>query len=665
MGRLLPAFAACAIFGCQWLPACGAKPLAVLEESKGNVDRDHASARAAWESAAVGAGFEEGDAIRTGAGASAVVRLRAKGLLRLEENTIVRFSAAGAHREGEQAESESAPGIEVVQGRAALETGDEAMPIRTLFGTATLERGTRVNLTPGEKGVRFEIVMGSAAFQHQDGQRATLEAGDSIEVGIGMAVLEDAEGDGDQEPAAADAPGPERPAEPISAVVKGQVRQRGVGEAEWAALAEGETELDDEVELELDRGSSVEVARGAERATLHGEGRYRVGGAGRQLVDALDGRLSVAADEQDVRVRVPGGTIVARAVDGGTRADLTVEGSRTTVKTLSGAVATEGGIGERELAAGDESVIQAGAEGAEEDEGATEEGDEGAAQTLVDKEGYSQTLERAEVSVPAGQSFRIYDPAPPVAVGFVIDKCKEGVELRLRDGRRARGQGQINLPFNRGLHHYALHCLRAGEVRSRADATGKFRVLKSGGTAKLPTSAPDNDVATDGRNYTVMYQNIKPRVNVHWPKAPRSASYELHVKSARGADRKFSGTQPKQALPNTLLADGKNQIFFTTKEGKRSPVTTVELVFDNAAPTASIRKPPVAGFEGGRTTAIAGVAVTGSKVSVGDTPIPLDAQSRFEATVPLAPDQRALAIRFQHPRHGVRYYVRRRAGAPR
>jgi hypothetical protein len=116
------------------------------------------------------------------------------------------------------------------------------------------------------------------------------------------------------------------------------------------------------------------------------------------------------------------------------------------------------------------------------------------------------------------------------------------------------------------------------------------------------------------------------------------------------------------------LDDGRYAVFFAALDsggGKRSKETTINVSFDNAAPMASLQEPPPAGFTAGGSVQVAGVSVPGSSVSVAGQDLALDGQGRFKGQVPVAAEQRALAIRFQHPQHGVRYYLRRVAGAPR
>jgi hypothetical protein len=101
-----------------------------------------------------------------------------------------------------------------------------------------------------------------------------------------------------------------------------------------------------------------------------------------------------------------------------------------------------------------------------------------------------------------------------------------------------------------------------------------------------------------------------------------------------------------------VLKEGTFVLWYQATGDKQSPKTTVSLRFDNAAPTAQFF----------RTSAIDGVTVDGAKVSVGGQPLAVDAQGRFHAALAPPEGDGAVAVRLEHPRTGVHYYVRRRGG---
>lgn len=646
---------------CAGCDGCGGKHLAELLSHEGGVDRDFAAEAEAWKLAEDGALFAEGDGLRTGPAGSAKVRVVGAGRVQLQPQTLVRFFASG--RPG--AEGAGAPaGVEVKAGQALIEAVEAALPLRTGTGLATVRRGSRVRVTPAERGMRFEVELGSATFLDAEGADVAVAAGQSIEVGIGLAEITDAPtGDAPAEDA------PEAPAVAdagvgvggVAATVRGQVRKRGAGEDAWAALSPGAQRVAPGTELQVDEGAEVALSRDGQRARLR-QGRYEVGSAGGPLVRAADGTLSIRAEGDDTRLLVPGGVIIVRGADGGSDAEVRVHGAdgRTEVSAGSGRVDTEGPAGEHSLSAGDAVEL-----GVTADAGPGDAGRQPAEERIAWQPG----LAAADFSVPAGERLQVYDPAPPVALGFdTASRCPDGAELRVGKQRwRAQpGASQINTRFNPGLHNYQVHCLRAdGNVRSRPAVRGRVRVRRSRGTRALPTTAPKNTVTLDGRRYTLMYQSRLPVVTAVWPRAPSAERYTLYVRGPGGSTRQYESAQPRIELPAKALQDGNHRVYFVAvgSGGKRSKETTLAVTFDNAAPTASVSGPPPTGYAPGEEVEVRGLALAGTRVSVAGQKIALDRKQRFSGRVPAPAAGAPLAIRFQHPKHGVRYYLRRASGA--
>jgi FecR protein len=162
------------LFGCH-----DSDELARLEAKHGGVDRDTAGKVGAWAGAAVGAGFRVGDGVRTSSGAIAELRLSDATGLKLQEKTLLRFLASPPGKK--------AHGLDVQSGEVLLDVGREALEIETPAGPALLEPGSRVKLRRTDVGTRFSVEIGAA---HLTEQHRDLKPGDTIEVGIGRAVIE-------------------------------------------------------------------------------------------------------------------------------------------------------------------------------------------------------------------------------------------------------------------------------------------------------------------------------------------------------------------------------------------------------------------------------------------------------------------------------------------
>lgn len=630
----------------------GGDHLAKLVSHEGGADRDYAASIEKWQEAEDGAVFDEGDGLRTADDGVAMVHVTGAGKVRLEGDTLVRFFAHGRP----DADAPQAAGIEVQTGSALVEALEAEMPLKTSTGIAIVKRGSNVRVRKADRGMSYEVELGSAVFTGVGGEKLEVEQGQSIEVGIGLAEIGAVFTE--EEVAAEPEPEPEPEAElpgAIDAVVRGVVRSRGAQDEQWEQLEQGLNRVGAGAELKLEGDGQVDLTRGDQRATLK-RGSYRLGQEGEALLSAADGTVTVTAKGSDVRLRVPGGVIITKGGNGGSTAEVKVDGDegRTQLKATSGQVVTEGEVGEHTLSNGDEVTLARGDRGDEAEEVA----------------GWKPGLAQAELVVGSGQSFRIYDPSPPAAVGFdPPDKCKHGAQLTVAAGnfRAATKGGSLNVALASGLHKYRVYCLQEdGTAKRRATRRGAVRVVKSRGTRKLSTSAPKNDIAADGRRYTLMYQGRLPVVTVRWPRAPAAPRYVLFVRGPSGKTRKYKSKGPKVELPEDALSNGKHTAYFTAVEsgGKRSKETTFHVAFDNAAPTASIADPPVAGFAPGAVK-VAGLALAGTEISVGGQKIPLDKKQRFNASVNVSPGQTTLAIRFKHKKHGVRYYLRRVSGAGR
>jgi hypothetical protein len=485
------------LLGCNQALDCGDRPLAELRGAEGEVARDYQGSEQRWSSAAVGARFSWGDGLRTGKNSSAELRVGETGRVLVDGETIIRLlSQTGV--------SKTAPaGIEIAQGRATIEAELSPLSIRTRSGTAVLEAGSRLELKPATEGEVYRVLMGGAAFAGADGARLTVKAGQSITVGIGMAVLESSES------AASDGPRP-------SAAIVADAEQTQQPDAALAQVAQG------------------------------------------QLGDALP-------------IRAP------------------------------------------------------------------------------------------DLIVPAGESFRVYDPRPPTSIGFTLDdRCPEGGQLEVGAAAASRGARELVALFPPGNHRYSVRCLEAGRPANVA-LRGSVRVLRADGARSLPRSAPQNSIELDGHRYRLMYQNLRPVITVSWRAAAQASAFNLTLQAPGGATKTFRTRKPEYVIQSNMVQDGKHVLVMQSNDDptRRSKPTTVDIQFDNAAPTASLESPPAAGFRPDQPVLVRGIALEGTRLSIEGQPISLDRQHAFTHTLAPASGQQVLSVRFQHPAHGVRYYVRR------
>jgi hypothetical protein len=273
---------------------------------------------------------------------------------------------------------------------------------------------------------------------------------------------------------------------------------------------------------------------------------------------------------------------------------------------------------------------------------------------------------RADISLTAGESATVHDGRSALAVRLRLGGLCPGdavVELDGGGHRREQltGASAVVLRLKSGTRSYRVRC--AGDrADAAARASGALSLRRDTGNVPLARRAPTNVIDADGRRYTVLFQTRLPQLTLAWPDAPAGAGrLELHLDSGSG-ERVVAGASPTRPLPSGTVREGTYTFWYSAPDGKQSRKTTIAVRFDNAAPTAQFfRTGASAGKDAHGPIAIDGVTVEGAKISVAGEPLAVDGHGRFRTeAAPLEGDD-AVAVRFDHPRTGVHYYVRRRA----
>jgi len=616
--------------GCQSCSDAGV--LATLEHREGRVDRDTKVQQKVWSDAEVGATFAMGDAVRTREAASALLALDDGSQLSVRPKTVLRFSDSPP-KSGEQ-------GFDVETGEALLEVGEAGLILRTSLGTARIDGKSQVLVRRTTEGVRFEVHVGRAVLETNDGKQSTLANGDGIVVGVGAAVLDA------PSPTASDSatppPTPEAAAEftPVTGDISGQVVGTGVSvkpptAQAFAALAPGAVQVASGSTVKVQKGSTLTLRRDGASAALAGSGTYLVGGADGSLVRVQQG--SVALSGGRTRIAVPGGVIVTSA-GAAASVETLKQGSR--VKVSKSYVSVDTAQGTERVEAGQEAVL----------------GGDGGVKLAGKGLGY------ADITVNSGESLVVHDPRPPTAVRILFQgACPEGGSVRVqgKGGAFASGSGSVALPFAPGRHAYALHCLGSDGNEGAAVSQGTLTIVHDAGTRPMPQKPPSTGVETDGRTYTVMYQNQLPAVSLRWSKAPQGAGFVLSHRSPTG-NKSYKVPGPSYSFRSGALPEGSHTFYFEGG-GKVSRQTTVQIRFDNAAPTASLQTPVALNVKQGELVNISGVAQPGWSVEINGKSADLDGQQRFSQKAEMPTGERALAVRLTHPQRGTHIYVRRAA----
>jgi hypothetical protein len=272
---------------------------------------------------------------------------------------------------------------------------------------------------------------------------------------------------------------------------------------------------------------------------------------------------------------------------------------------------------------------------------------------------------RADITLAAGESATVHDGHPPAAVRLRTNEVCPGeaiVELGGHGHHRERiaGSRSVVVRLKPGTEPYRVRCAADG-VRAKPRASGVLSLRRDTGDVPLARHAPVDVLDADGRRYTVLFQTRLPQLTLAWPRAAGATGLELHLESPAGT-RVLPLASPSRPLPPGTLQEGTYTWWYTAGDGRQSPKTTISIRFDNTAPTAQFfRARPDAGDGPPGAIAVDGVTVEGAKVSVGGKPLALDGRGRFRANVAPQAGDDAVAVRLEHPRTGVHYYVRRRS----
>lgn len=174
--RVVAALAASVLFGCG---SC-AGGVAELLAREGAVERSASGEPSAWADAPVGRRFEIGDAVRTGAGATARLRVGSRGVVHMQASTVLRFLGERPDRTA---------GVRLEAGEVELD-GADGLALETELGAVVLAPGARVVARGGGGEARVQVVAGRVELE-QDGETRVVEAGRTLVLQVGRVEFED------------------------------------------------------------------------------------------------------------------------------------------------------------------------------------------------------------------------------------------------------------------------------------------------------------------------------------------------------------------------------------------------------------------------------------------------------------------------------------------
>lgn len=623
--------------GCDSCGGCHDDAIAKLISLKPSVQRDYATDQNAWQKAGVGDSFALNDAVRTRANASAKIELVGNGGIELGPNTVIRFLSKapgqGSHR------------LNIETGAVTVDSGGQGVQLNTHVGIAYLNAGSRVSVNAQGDRLRLDVVVGQASIMGKE--QIDLQAGQSLVVSVGGAVLERPEqnpptSEGTTAPAEAPGDGPFV----LKVNAKG-VRYRPSQDAAWQPLAVGDTEVAAGTHVQIPKRVTLQVNRGSASAAVTGAAAVIVGPEDGSLLRISRGKAKMQAPPEGIRALVPGGSVLAKGGTSGSAAAIDVGSRLSLITTDGGQVDVVGKDAQASLSAGESATLYHNG--------------------VID---VTQRIPKvADLTIPAGETATVHDANAPTAIRIrFANQCPADAVVELsttasfsRPNMSSRGSGGAIILVAPGNNRYRVRCIEGGKPAAKAVAAGTLRVRKDTGAQKLPKRAPSNTVEADGRRYTVMFQNLLPELTFMWPSIEKTRQqYVLVLEAAKGGKvQSHPASGPRVTLPSGKINEGLYRWWFEqVQTKKRSAVTTLQLMFDNAAQAASIQEPVGTLSASSGQVTVSGTAVDGASISVDGVNLGTDAQYRFTGTVALPKDDHSLSIRIAQPQYGVHYYLR-------
>jgi hypothetical protein len=611
-------------YGC----VCRPPPIATLSSGEGVLWRDYLTAINAWETAAIGATFEIGEAFRTGPDATALLTLDDDTRLKVQPATTVRFQR--------QLSASKTAAVVVEGGTVVVETAEVALSLQTELGPAIISPRAVVRWERRQSGSRLSVDLGTAQLDPEGANERHLAKGEFLDITIGAAIV-----DSVASQVAPPAPSPVQTSEALDSNVVTMVIERGPVIVRSAGrsirLTDGTHALTPPGSVRLGLNAQVRLTNQGRTVTLRAPGTYTFND-GRDFVRASKGAVDLRSDGSDTALAVPGGWVIATQTGTGSLVDIERHGQRTEVFVRKGKGTVIQGQFTEELTAG---------------EGAHLDG------KVVFVRGRS--IATHDVTVRAGDSPVIHNPHAQTAVGFsVAEQCRGVGLVEIVSGSKvkawAAAAGRVNLTLSSGVHTYRVRCLSEAGDLSTPQTSGRVTLAADSGGLQLPRTAPSNVVRADGRKYTLLYQNRLPSVTLLWANAPPAEAYTLSVTS-RGRVRTLKTSAPQYTFSSGSLSEGEHTVSFVSASGRSSRVSVVDIQFDNVAPKASITSPESGSFAPGEEVVVGGIALPGWDVTVQGRAMNTDDQGRFSGKV--VADTSGVSFLFSSPGRGVHQYLRR------
>lgn len=487
--------------------------------------------------------------------------------------------------------------VRVETGIVELEAGDELVGL----GEAVLDPHSKARIENGPDGLRIDVSLGKLVLEDN-----VIAAGESITLG-----------DKRQPPK----PVADVPKKGLHVAIGGKPARAGDKE-----LAIGDHEIAAGTLLVTPSGGTASIMRDGMRGETSGPSDIEVDDS---YVRISKGSITLDAQTADALAKFPGGALTTKA-GGAATASIDKDGAAT-IDAQRGETVVETAKGTQTLTAGETLTVSA----------------------QGDVEKAAPPPKRTVATIASGESPILHDAgAPtPIRVTFAgvctVEVAKDRAFKRVI--ARSGGTDSANVLVPVGAFSYRTRC--GGKT-----TTGSVRIVKDSGRAPLPKAAAQTLVEMDGREYTILYQNLLPQLTLSWKTAPKKPPYAFVLKSTSG-EKRFTSNEPKVTIPAGEVREGSYTAWVEPKAGAKSEQGKIVIDFDNAAPSASIET-----VEANVTSIVVkGVVIEGSTVSANGSPIELDRQRRFTTQLTPGETEDGGAIRIANSKGGIHYYVMRAA----
>jgi hypothetical protein len=487
--------------------------------------------------------------------------------------------------------------IRVETGVVELEAGDELVGL----GEAVLDPHSKAHIENGPEGLRIDVSLGKLVLEDN-----VIAAGQSITLG----------GDKAKPAAVADVP-----KHGLHVTIGGKPARAGDAE-----LSIGDHEIAAGTMLTTPAGGTAAIMGDGARSDTSGPSDIEVGDG---YVRISKGSITLDAQSANALAKFPGGSLTTKA-GGAATASIEKDGAAT-IDAQRGETMVETAKGTQTLTAGETLTVSANGE--------------------VEKA--APPPKRTVATIAAGESPIIHDAATPTPLRIkfegvcTVEVAKDRTFKRVI--ARSGGSDGANVLVPVGASSYRAKC-------GAKTTTGTIRIAKDSGRAPLPKAAARTLVEMDGREYTILYQNLLPELTLSWKAAPKKPPYAFVLKSTSG-EKRYSSNEPKVTIPAGDVREGSYAAWVEPKTGAKSEQGKIVIDFDNAAPSASIET-----VEANVTTIVVkGVVIEGSTVSANGAAVELDRQRRFTAQLTPGDAEDGAAIRIVNSKGGIHYYVVRAA----